>query len=342
MARSPKKMKLQKGKIPPETLKKAVFRYLGAKNSDVILGPALGVDGALVKVGDKVLISSMDPITGAEQKIGWLAVNVNANDIATFGVQPAFFTSCLLMPEKSSEKTIEKICRQIDSAAKKLGIAIIGGHSEVTPELNRPVVVGCAMAVAEPGKYVTSGGSKSGDKLILTKGTGIEGTAVLATEKYRTLKKQMDVSLLNSAKDFYDQISVVKEAVLAYNFGGVTAMHDPTEGGVAGGIHEMADAASLGVKIFKNQIHVSPETKEICSFFKIDPLQLISSGALLISADPKSAEGIIRKLANNSIKAAVIGEFTKDPSSRVFVHDDGNTENLVRPISDHLWSALES
>ncbi len=112
-------MKLQKGKIPPETLKKAVFRYLGAKNSDVILGPALGVDGALVKVGDKVLISSMDPITGAEQKIGWLAVNVNANDVATFGVQPAFFTSCLLMPEKSSEKTVEKICRQIDSAAKK-------------------------------------------------------------------------------------------------------------------------------------------------------------------------------------------------------------------------------
>ncbi len=152
----------------------------------------------------------------------------------------------------------------------------------------------------------------------------------------------MDVSLLNSAKDFYDQISVVKEAVLAYNFGGVTAMHDPTEGGVAGGIHEMADAASLGVKIFKNQIYVSPETKEICSFFKIDPLQLISSGALLISADPKSAEGIIRKLANNGIKAAVIGEFTKDPSNRVLVHDDGNTENLVRPISDHLWSALEN
>jgi hydrogenase maturation factor len=198
------------------------------------------------------------------------------------------------------------------------------------------------MAVAEPGKYVTSSGSKPGDKLILTKGTGIEGTAVLATEKYGTLKKQMDVNLLNSAKDFYDQISVVKEAVLAYNFGGVTAMHDPTEGGVAGGIHEMADASGLGVKIFKNKIYVHPETKEICSFFKIDPLQLISSGALLISADPKSAEGIIRKLANNGVKAAVIGEFTEDPSNRVLVHDNGSVEKLIRPISDHLWSALES
>ena len=334
-------MRLSKGKVPPEILKKAVFRYLGAKRPDVVLGPALGVDGALVKVDSKLLVSSMDPITGAEQRIGWLAVNVNANDVATFGVQPAYFTSCLLLPEDSSEKTVERICRQIGSAAKKLGIAVIGGHSEVTPELNRPVVVGCAMAVAEPGRYVTSAGSKLNNKLILTKGAGIEGTAVLATEKYGTLKKHFDVSLLKSARSFYDQISVVKEAVLAFNFGGVTAMHDPTEGGVSGGIHELADASGLGVKIFRDKIHVPHETREICAFFKIDPLQLISSGALLISAEPKSAEGIIRMLADNGVKAAIIGEFTEDPSDRVLINGDGGAEKLVRPVSDHLWSALE-
>jgi hydrogenase maturation factor len=284
----------------------------------------------------------MDPITGAEQRIGWLAVNINVNDVATFGVQPAFFSSCLLLPEKSNEKTVEDICRQIDSAAKKLGIAIIGGHSEVTPELNRPIIVGCAIAVTEPGNYVTSGGSKPGDKLILTKGTGLEGTAVLATEKHETLKRKLDKSLLDSAMNFYDQISVVKEAILAYNYGGVTAMHDPTEGGVAGGIHEMADAAGLGVKIFKDKIFVFPETVKICSFFNIDPLQLISSGALLISANPKSAEGIIRELTNHGVKSTVIGEFTTDPLNRVLVHDNGLEENLVRPVSDHLWTALKS
>ena len=335
-------MRLPMGKIPPEVLKKAVFRYLGAENSNVILGPALGVDGAVVRVGDKVLLSSMDPITGAEQRIGWLAVNINANDVATFGIQPAFFSSCLLLPEKSDEKTVEDICRQIDSAAKKLGIAIIGGHSEVTPELKRPIIVGCALAVTEPGNYVTSGGSKPGDKLILTKGAGLEGTAVLATEKYEKLEMKLDESLLNSAVNFYDQISVVKEAVLAYNFGGVTAMHDPTEGGVAGGIHEMADAAELGVKIFKGKIFMFPETVKICSFFKIDPLQLISSGALLISAKPKSVEGIVRELTNHGVRAAIIGEFTKDPLNRVLVRDDGVIESLVRPICDHLWSALEN
>jgi len=335
-------MRLSKGKVPPETLKKAVFRYLGAENPDVILGPSLGVDGALVKVGGKLLVSSMDPITGAEQRIGWLAVNVNANDIATFGVQPAFFTSCLLLPEDSSEKTVETICRQIGSAAKKLGIAVIGGHSEITWELKRPVVIGCAMAVTEPGKYVTSGGSKLGDNLILTKGAGIEGTAILATEKYGTLKKQFSASLLKSAKGFYDQISVVKEAVSAYNFGGVTAMHDPTEGGVAGGIHELADASGLGVKVFREKIHVPHETEEICGFFKIDPLQLVSSGALLISANPKSVDGIVRILVKNGVESAVIGEFTKDPRDRILINSDGSSKNLVRPVSDHLWSALEN
>ena len=335
-------MRLPMGKIPPEVLKNAVYRYLGAENSDVILGPALGVDGAVVKVGDKVLISSMDPITGAEQRIGWLAVNVNANDVATFGVRPTFFSSCLLLPEKSSERTVEEICRQIDSAAKKLGIAVIGGHSEVTPELQRPIIVGCALAVTEPGKYVTSAGSKPGNKLILTKAAGLEGTAVLANEKFEALKNKLDGSLLNSAMSFYDMISVVEDAVLAYSFGGVTAMHDPTEGGVAGGIHELADAAGLGVKIYKNKIHVRPETMEICRFFKIDPLQLISSGALLISANPESAEEIVSELSKHGVKAAVIGEFTSDPLNRVLVSGDGTVENLVRPVCDHLWSALES
>jgi hydrogenase expression/formation protein HypE len=334
-------MKLPMGKIPPETLKNAVFRYLGAKNPDVILGPALGVDGAVAKAGDKVLISSMDPITGAEKRIGWLAVNINSNDVATFGVRPAFFSSCLLLPEKSTEKTVEEICRQIDSAAKNLGVAVIGGHSEVTPGLNRPIIVGCAMAVTEPGNYVTSSGSKPGDSLILTKGAGLEGTAVLATEKHKMLKTKLDGSVLNSAVNFYDQISVVEEAVLAYNFGGVTAMHDPTEGGVTGGIHELADASGLGFKIFKDKIFVFPETAEICRIFEIDPLQLIGSGALLISANPESAQGIISDLTNHGIRATVIGEFTKNPLNRILVRDDGVEENLVRPICDHLWSALE-
>ena len=334
-------MKLPMGKVPAETLKKTVLEYLGVRNEEVILGPALGEDGSVVKVGDKVLISAMDPITGALERIGWLAVNINANDVATFGIRPSFFTSCILLPEESTEKTVRTICRQIDSAARKLGIAVIGGHSEVTPELNRPVVVGCAMGVTEPGLYVTSGGSEPGDKLILTKGAGIEGTAILATDKYQKLRGKLDEALLKSAMRFYDRISVVEEAVLAFDIGGVTAMHDPTEGGIAGGIHELADASGVGVKIFEERIPVASETSEICRFFDIDPLQLIGSGALLISAGPGSSEKIVDQLAENNIKANIIGEFLEDPKTRTIVRGDRTVTDLVRPVCDHLWLALE-
>lgn len=335
-------MRLAKGKIPPETLRRIVFSHLGAERKEVILGPSLGVDGAIVKVGDKLLISSMDPITGASERIGWLAVNVNANDIATFGVKPSLFSSCLLLPENAADEIIKKICEQMDLAAKKLGIAIIGGHSEVTPGLNRPIVIGCAMGITEPGQYVTAAGSRPGDKLVLTKGAGIEGTAILATEKHDELRKKLNDSLLDSAEKFYAQISVVEEATVAFNTGGVTAMHDPTEGGVAGGIHELTDAADLGVKVFMEKIHISPETSTICRFFKIDPLQLISSGALLISVRPSCAEKVVKELAAHRINAAVIGEFLENPSERIILQPDGTVTDLVRPASDHLWSALES
>jgi len=334
-------LKFPKGKVPAETLKKIVFEHLGAERDEVILGPSLGEDGALIKVGDKVLISSMDPITGAVERIGWLAVNVNANDVATFGVRPSFFSSCLLLPEDSTEDTVQIICEQIDLAAKKLGISVIGGHSEVTPHLDRPIVVGCALGVTEPGRYVTSSGSRPGDQLILTKGAGIEGTAILATERYNRLEEKLGKSLLNSAGKFYEQISVVEEAVLAFNKGGVTAMHDPTEGGIAGGIHELADASNLGVKIFEERIPIAPETLQICEYFQVDPLQLISSGALLISVKPDCVEKVLKELTDHNIKAAVVGEFLEDPAKRVLLRCSGTASDLVRPISDHLWSALE-
>jgi len=334
-------MRLPKGKIPAATLRKTVFSHLGVKRKDVLLGPSLGEDGSVVKVGEKVLISAMDPITGASERIGWLAVHINANDVATFGVRPAFFSSCILLPENSTEETVERISRQIDEAAKTLDIAVIGGHSEVTPDLERPIIVGCAMGVAEDGRYVTSGGSKPGDKLILTKGAGIEGTAILASEAYDQLRRRMDESLLRSAVKFYDKISVVEDAVLAFNVGGVNAMHDPTEGGIAGGIHEMADAANLGVKVFEEEIPTAQETLEICNLFQIDPLQLISSGALLISADPNLADEILEELGNHGIQAAIIGEFLEDPKERLLISPDGTIRELIRPLSDHLWIALE-
>jgi len=333
-------MKLPPGKIPVDILKEVVFKNLGAKRKEVVIGPSAGIDGAVLDLGDKSLIVSMDPITGAVERIGWLAVNVNANDVATFGVEPAFLFSCIMLPENADRKLVESISTQMNAAAKDLGIAIVGGHCESTLGLSNPIVVGCILGLTERGIYVTAGGSKPEDQLILTKSAGIEGTAILATDREQALKKTMNNTMLQAAKNFYSQISVVKDALTAYKTGGVHAMHDPTEGGVAGGIHEMADASNTGVKVIEEAITVQPETASICNHFQIDPLQLIGSGALLISAVATSAEEIVRNLKRKGIQASVIGEFTENVEHRLLKRRDGVTKALPRPLSDNLWTAL--
>jgi hydrogenase expression/formation protein HypE len=333
-------MKLPPGKIPIDILKEVVFKNLGADRSEVILGPAAGIDGAVLDVGSKNAIVSMDPITGAVERIGWEAININANDVATFGVEPAFFFSCLLLPENADSKIVETISVQMNAAAKELGIAIVGGHCESTPGLTNPIVVGCIMGLTEKGQYVTAAGAKAGDMLILTKSAGIEGTAILASDREEQLKKVFNTGLLESAKSFFGQISIVKDALTAYRAGGVHAMHDPTEGGVLNGIHEMADAAGLGVRVFEEKITVEAETAKICRYYEIDPLQLISSGALLIAAQPEATKKIVDSLCEQRIFAEVIGEFNPNPNKRILVHRDDSAEMLPRPVSDHLWIAL--
>jgi hydrogenase maturation factor len=188
---------------------------------------------------------------------------------------------------------------------------------------------------------VTSSRAKAGDTLILTKGVGVEGTAILATDKQELLKGRFNEAFLRRASDFFGRISVVDDAVLAFEKGGVTAMHDPTEGGVAGGIHEIADASNLGVKVFETEMPIPEETLEICKFFRIDPLRLISSGALLIAAKKDFAKGVAETLEKSGIEARIIGEFLKDHEKRVLVRKNGRKQPLVRPSSDHLWKALE-
>jgi hydrogenase expression/formation protein HypE len=333
-------MTLPPGKIPVDLLKEVIFKNLGVHRDEVALGPAAGIDGAVINVGGKSLIVSMDPITGALERIGWLAVNINANDVSTFGVEPSFFLSCILLPEKVDRKTLQVISSQMNKAAKDLGIAIVGGHCESTPGLINPIVVGCAMGIPEKGNYVTAAGAKAGDKIIITKTAGIEGTAILASDGKERLSKTMRPSTLKRAREFFSMISVANEALTAFKTGGVHAMHDPTEGGVAGGIHEMADASNLGFRIFEERIPVAKETAEICKAFEIDPLYLIASGSMLIAARRDAAADIDKSLKKNGIVASVVGEFLPSPEQRIIRRKNDVQEELPRPVCDHLWLAL--
>jgi hydrogenase expression/formation protein HypE len=306
----------------------------------VALSSSIGEDAAIVQAGNELLAVSSDPITGAEEWLGWLAVHVSANDVATRGVQPRWFNSIILLPKNSTTELVAKICTQMDKAASQLNVAIVGGHCEVTPGIEHPIVTGCAIGVAEEGKYVTCGGAKIGDSIILTKGTGIEGTAILASDRRAELLQVFDENFLNQAERFFEKISVVKDALTAFRIGGVSAMHDPTEGGVAGGLHELADAANIGFTVHEKEILVPEETRKICAHFDVDPLQLISSGSLLIVAEESKTEEIISSLSKSGVQSSIIGEVTEPSLGRNLVTKAGEKTVLVRPASDHLWRAL--
>ncbi|MBE0526934.1 MAG: AIR synthase family protein, partial [Candidatus Thorarchaeota archaeon] len=324
----------------PEILQSIVFSKLGRMDSDVILGPEIGEDAAVIKIGDQVVIAATDPITGSVEDVGWLAVHVNANDIATFGVSPRWFLASIMLPSGSTPEQLSKIMHQIDAAAKELDIAVAGGHSEVTESITQPVVVGFMMGIAPVGEYVTSSGAKPGDSLIVTKTIGIEGTSILTTEGSSYFTGKLGDDIVRDGRELRNLISVVKDGVTAFRTGFINAMHDPTEGGLANGIHEICDASGVGCEIENNLIPMNDITRQVCEHLEINPLELISSGSMLICCGSENAPHVIEELAAVDIEAAVIGSFVPDSTHRKIIID-GSTHDLKRPTADALWSALK-
>jgi hydrogenase maturation factor len=332
------------GKIPMDVLRTIVFEHLGVQNPRLLLGAGIGEDAAIIKMNGKVIVITTDPITGSLESIGWLSVHINANDIATCGAIPLWYLTTILLPEKSDDDhkmILDQITSQIDAAARELNITVAGGHTEITPGINRPLIVGFMVGETTIDNYTTSNGAKPGDQIIVTKSVGLEGTSILAEEMEPALKQHLEDSVIQRAKNFIKNISVVKEAQIAMKVGGVNAMHDPTEGGIFLGLHEIADASQLGIQIQEALIPITSETEVICNVFGIDPFQLISSGCLIISASPKSATLIINELKRENISACIIGEFVGDTQIRKILTKDNTYRNLPRPTSDHLWRALE-
>jgi hydrogenase expression/formation protein HypE len=230
------------GKVPPDVLSRIVFRRTGAPNRRLLLGPALGEDAAIIRTRGKFLILTTDPITGAQENAGWLSVHVNANDVATRGAKPVWFLCCLLLPEHSGEDVIDQIMSQVDEAAREISVTVAGGHSEITPGLLRPIIVGSMVGEITSGKYVSTAGAKPGDKIILTKTIGLEGTSILAYDLHEKLAHWLKDDIIEHAKAFTRRISVVRDAMIAVKMGGVHAMHDPTEGGLIEGLWDIGEA----------------------------------------------------------------------------------------------------
>lgn len=297
------------GKLPAQDLARLLKRY-APTDPRLLVGGAVGEDAAVIDMGDRCLVAATDPITFATDEIGWYAVNINANDIACMGASPRWFLATLLLPEnKSTPELVEQIFEQISTACAELGVTLAGGHTEITYGLDRPIVIGQMLGETTRDKLVTNRGAQPGDDLILTKGIAVEATAIIAKEKRLQLLSHFDEDSLTGYANFLYKpgISVVKDAAIAVAEGGVHAMHDPTEGGVATGLHEMAQASGVGLEIREDSLPYLPETLALCRHFGLEPLGMIASGTLLIAADPQYSSKIIEGLSQAGIEAYVIG-----------------------------------
>jgi hydrogenase expression/formation protein HypE len=330
------------GKIPTQVLIRNVFRYKGIRDRAVIMGSSVGEDAALVSLGKNVLVLTTVPVTGTASDIGWLAVHINANDVACRAAIPRWFLCDLLLPERSNVRLVNAIMKQIDKAAKQVGVAVVGGHTEVTPGLKRPIVVGYIVGVVPRKRFVTSDGARPGDHLIMTKTVGIEGTAVLASDFGHELRPKVGRKLLGRARSLRSLISVVDDALLAVEAGGVRAMHDPTEGGLLQGVWELAEASGAGFLIHESRIAIRPETKQICSALKVDSLRLMSSGCLLIAADKRKSALILRRLRTHRIQASIIGMMTQRRRGRKLVALNGKAREIGASERDELYRVIES
>jgi hydrogenase maturation factor len=308
------------GKLPIDFLKSCIALN-GAPDPRVLIGPRFGEDCAVIDLGGQYLITKTDPVTFATEEIGWYAVHVNANDVATMGARPCWFQACLLFPPETTEDAARQVFAQIDVACKELSIALTGGHTEVTNAVTQPVVIGDMHGVVEKDRLVTSGGAHPGDLVIMTKSAGLEGASILAAEKVADLRLHLDEALRQEALRLRHTpgISVVKEALLAAEHG-VTAMHDPTEGGVAMGLYELATASDLGLTLDLDAIPILGVTRTICRVFNLNPLGLISSGALLLTIPPDCWPKLQSAFHTQNIAAQVIGTARQERGIRAFSH----------------------
>jgi hydrogenase expression/formation protein HypE len=331
------------GKIDRETFASVIERKLGKTNRNVIVPPAAGVDAGVIDIGNgQILLVAEDPIFAIPgqplEMFGWYTVHIGASDIAVMGVRPQYMTYTLLVPPGFPAKDLETVVDSIHRAALDLGIAIVGGHTGYYPGFAAPTVGGITVfALSGRDEYITPAGACPGDVVLLTKGPAIETTGILSVLREDELRKVYPDRVVAAAQHLAGCMSVVADSLTAKEAGGVSAMHDATEGGVIGGLFEIAEASGVGMEIDESLFIYPEEVRMVCEYFGIDPVAAIAEGSLLITARAGSEERIIRALDDKRIRASVIGRVVANPGERWMRRRDGSRIPLAMPEQDPFW-----
>ncbi|MHB9288651.1 AIR synthase family protein [Halobacteriales archaeon Cl-PHB] len=315
-----------------------VYPHLGADREDVRLGPQHGVDFGVVDVADSVLALATDPVfvmpSLGFDRAAWFAVHILLSDVAVSGIPPTHLSVDLNLPPEMTDEQFEQLWATFDAEAREFGVSIATGHTGRYEGCNYPMVGGgTAIAVGDPDDLVRPDGARVGDRVVVTKGPAIEATGLLANRFESLMEGAVPEDDIQAATARFDDMSPVRDALTAAAAGPVTAMHDATEGGVYGGLAEMARAAGVGIAIETDRVPVQPGVMAACDFFDVDPWIAISEGTLLASVDPAGVDAVLDALEREGIPAADVGEVVEGSG----LVADGEA---VEPGRDPFWAAF--
>ena len=323
-------------KFSLDILKDKVFPFAEARDPDILLGAAFGEDVALVRVGGDILASHVDPIVGAVEGIGWLAVHVACNDIAASGVRPRWALLLVMVPSKQDEELLEEIMGDADRAARSIGVSIIGGHTGYSSGLARPLVAVTALGTAGGREPVRTSGACVGDRVVVTKGVALEGTAILAAD-FAEIAAGLGLGDddIAEARALMGDVSVLREAmVLAES--GATAMHDVTRGGLLETLLEIAQLSGVGMTIDASRLPVPDVVQRFARAFRFDPLRMISSGTLAATIPAGRIEEVRLAMERAGGGFAEVGEVTAGAGVRILGEGEPVDYREVRPEEDEL------
>ncbi len=327
---------LKEGKLPWNILGKYLSR-LYKDDPDLVMGPRYGEDAAVIRMGDGFLVIHSDPITAATRKIGWLAIHIAANDIAVRGVKPKWFLPVILLPPGYDEKILDDITSDMRKAIDEIDGLIIGGHTEVTPGLDRPIISMTAFGHTR-GRVIFTRDAKPGDLIFVIGRVGGEGAGVIAWDfEEKLTEKGIDTKIINEAKKFINDISVVKNALMIKDY--VNSMHDPTEGGVIQGLREIAVASKTRVIFDKRKCILDPIVEKITKTLDIDPFKMLSSGVIIATVPPSRAEELQELLDKNNIKYSICGEILDhhEEGELIVINEDGKSI-VESDVIDEIYS----
>lgn len=326
------------GKLDSEILQKIVFDNITYRRSEVTTRPGIGEDCAVIDFGAYDCVISSDPITAAVADIGRLSIHISCNDIASNGIEPLGIMLVILLPVGTTEDDIQHIMSQASEAAAQCGVEIIGGHTEITAAVHNPVIVSTALGRGLKSQSQNVHAMQEGDLIYMTKTAGIEGTGIIACDFEQEVSSFLSPDEMQKAKDLLDQVSVVKEGIIAGRIG-TTGMHDITEGGVLGAVWELCNVSGLGAQIIAADIPVEEVTKKISAHFAIDYLRLISSGCMLMVVPRQKQEAMERAMAEADIRLSCIGRITKAEHG-ITLLQDGQSLPVPPPAADEIYRVV--